>query len=279
MALFRKKVEETGLIGLAQKELEIFQQLKAKQLAITQLEQAIGERFLDGTPDAAATTEAARIRVELAGLENATLSLRAMRAGVLERHCQRRGDELRKQASALQKEIDAIAAKSAELLAQLGALEHCQMVSVPGASDTGLPSTPRSVLLMRQILNLQDQAMDIESKAESNSGAVDLEEATTNDAAVLAVLQHASIGPSAAEVMAWLESCEDLARGRFHIAGFGEMPRRVQIYWSNSKIDPNSTIFCAALAPKVMSQSAAHDGGSSHFDVDRGTFRPANASA
>jgi hypothetical protein len=274
MTLFRKKVEEGGLATLAAKEIEISVALTQKRVALDELEAKAGHALLDSEGagnDTAITTQVVRARAEINALERALGVVRGMREDVIRRSYLSEAAELRKQTAGMRAELEKIAARSGELLSELSALEGIPVACVPATSATGLS---RSVVLSQRMNDLDSDAGILESKKPAVDGSVQLEDATSDDAIVLEVLNNASLSPSAEQTLNWLAACEQGAIAKFNIAGFGELPRRVVIAWRDGQIDVDrSSIYVASLAPKVQSQSAAHERGFSHYDVAAGTFR------
>jgi hypothetical protein len=95
------------------------------------------------------------------------------------------------------------------------------------------------------------------------AGVADVFDATTPAPLLEAVLHHESDGPSAAEVLDWVEACE-IRSGRL----FGDHSRRYRLTWKNGKIDVGESYIQVAGLSKISEGvfgGRVHETGSDIF--------------
>jgi vacuolar-type H+-ATPase subunit I/STV1 len=204
------------------REVQLLIQKAAKQIELAAAEQAGGDALLDGDADDS-VERAIRLHTELRQIDLAITSCRARRLAAVEARHRIDVEQLRQRATDARVESQGILAKCESHLAALRELEGVDFTAAGLAASARLTS-------MAQLLDAQ--ASNLERHAPLN-GHAHLDGTFTNDELALAVVSDSSIGPSASEVLAWIQTRDPAVRDN-------TAPRSVRISWSNGVIDQAS---------------------------------------
>jgi hypothetical protein len=224
----------------AAKEIELMGRRLQAVEAITAAEQAAGTALLDGDGEATSAPVEAVIRAsaQVSAIDSAVRTCRERRLEAI--RAKRRGDaaELRKQILELREQLEKLEAKIAKHVAAISELQGVPFVAL---SASAWNKASCSQELQSQSTSFEIRAAALEADQLPQAGSVDVENVTTVDELVLAVLRHESDGPSAESISAWALGCEK--HGRLSRMGrgmdqrdFGDSLRNYHLVWRNGVI-------------------------------------------
>lgn len=114
------------------------------------------------------------------------------------------------------------------------------------------PGIPLSQLLLNKIQAAESQSTALEGEL-PRAGTVDVEDATSVEALVAAVLRIDAEAPTTASIVEWAASVERQAK-----RDFGQQPRRYRLVWSNAEIDVDASY---VQVPSLIRTTAGTLGG------------------
>jgi len=215
----------------AQKEIELIARLSAASQRIAQAETAAGTAYVDadeGQSTSVSVDEVLRAKAEVPLIESAIRTVRGRRLEAVRAKRQADAGELRKQAADLRAEIARIEQKVRKHVEAINALQET-LVSVSAA-----PAQPiaKSHLLETQAMAIEARAAALDSELPRH-GSVTLDNVTSIDPLIAAVLHHPTDSPLSQDVVQWAADVERKA-GR---GSFGENLRRYTLVWKDGRID------------------------------------------
>ncbi len=266
------KNEGTALEQLADRAISIAADLRRARTDLALAEITAADACIDGADIASAFRVVSDLRSRISILEHAKEALATRRITILNGLASVDANALRVEAAAVEREVEKIRKAAAKALGTLSELEGIAYTEAILYCEPGMQPPPRSAQLTARRVALQGKAREIGEREISRASSVDLEDATTADDIVRAVLLHRSLCPPAEAVMDWLAQCVSVAEGRgFKIAGH---PWQVRIAWESSQITDQSWILVRALAPVVRHRHEIDDLNSEIRDFEAVTFRP-----
>ena len=204
--------EKKGIDYWASRELTLTRRRLALQNSLTDVELAAGTALLDAESDevsiGASLDLLERAHAEIRALD---VAIRAARSRRLESIRSKRAAEakaLRRDAASKREEAQSISKKTAELLAEISGLQgvNYPLSLLSQNPATGIWDCPRGPQLENEAGNLESRAADLERAEVRRDGMLDLENVADLDQVVRAVLEFEADGPTAADVLAWLEA-------------------------------------------------------------------------
>ncbi len=177
----------------AHRELQLLNQKTEKQHALKAAERLGGDALLDGDANDSIDL-AVRLQVELRQIDMAITSCRARRLAAVEHRLACEVQELRERAATARQQAEAITAKTKEHLAALREIE--------GVDHTP-QGTPQSASAANMAGLLERQAAEMERRGIRRDRQLHVDNVRSTDDLLIAVLQDASDGPSATEVLRW----------------------------------------------------------------------------
>lgn len=267
------KTKVSEAVRLRDVELDLYRQRKllATELGADQ-ENAVAALAAGGTPQA---LTAGTNRASLETIDQAILAVRRARPKAIREEFESRANSLRLQAQGLRATRENIIEATAPLLAQLAKLEELRFDRGILNSQKigrwyncgGLPSefaledrgpgdaapdvgagfgTPRSHALLKQVVQLEFQAAELEEKPLLRDGDI---EATTLDGVIAAAYSDpCRLSPSPAEIEQWATDFEaQFFKGR-HRASVVLAPTRFRLIWRALEIVASSFIEFEAAA-------------------------------
>jgi hypothetical protein len=181
-----------------QKELQLLRELRVKQAELAAAEQSAGDQYLESSTTGGVDS-VLRIQAEIAAIGRAINSCRARRLQAVEQKLAAEIQELRERAGASRQQADSIHAKTAPLLASLKEIEGVN--HVPQGTSHSSNAASMAGLLERQ-------AADLEQRGIRRDRQIHVDNVRSSDDLVIAVLEDASDGPSAVEILRWCELCD-----------------------------------------------------------------------
>lgn len=248
----------------ARREIDLVGRLRAAKEKIGLAEAAAGAAILDsenetGAPGCGVATEAvdalARAKAEVQALESAIKACRVRRLEAVKTKRAEAAAALRKQAAEMREQLEKLKAKTAKHLAEISELEGMPFALTPAPAPGMWGTVPLSQTLQNDALAADLKAASLEVEVPRN-GSVTIDDATSVDPLILAVLQHPSDGPAAEDIAAWAAAVEtrgvDTGASTYaprQPRAFGSHHRRLHLEWKNGAIDTGeSFIQVGALA-------------------------------
>jgi len=182
----------------AHREQELLHQKSEKQIELQDAQRLGGEALLDGDTTDDAIDTVRRLQLQLWQIESALCGCRQRRLAAIAEKVTAEVAGLRQRASEARQQAEAIQAKTAPLLASLKELE-------------GVPHAPQGVSHSANAASLagifDGQAGEIERRGVPRHGHIEIDSAIFSmDEIVDAVLQQSVDGPSASDVISWVDA-------------------------------------------------------------------------
>ena len=216
----------------AQKEIELIARLSAASQRIAQAETAAGTAYVDadeGQSTSVSVDEVLRVKAEVPLIESAIRTVRGRRLEAVRAKRQADAGELRKQAADLRADIARIDQKVRKHIESINALQETHVtVSVTAPCEP----TAKSQLLEAQAAAIEQRAAALEGDLPRH-GKVTLDNVTSINPLIAAVLHHPTDSPLSQDVVQWAADVERKA-GR---GSFGENLRRYTLVWKDGRND------------------------------------------
>lgn len=222
------------------REIDLIQKQAAKQSEIANAEQAAGSAYLSGA-GGDHVNRVIRLQVEAKAITMAIAALREQRLKAVQHHHDCQIAALRERAATERAEAEKITGQVAPLLEQIVAIEGCSFIA------NGTPVSGRRASTARLI---ESQALELERRGAPINGHVHVDGTFTNDELALAVVSDSSIGPSASEILGWIQTRDPAVRE-------DTVPRSARISWSNGLIDQASYLGALPQPRAVAPQEEA----------------------
>jgi hypothetical protein len=207
------------------RETELLNQKSEKQKQLKTAEQAGGDALLDGDNNDS-IERAVRLQVELRQIDMAIGSCRARRLAAVQAKLDAEIAEFRRRAVEARQQSAEITSRSAPLLASIKEIEGVDYVP---------QVMPQSAHAASRAGALEREAQQRESRGIERHGNVQIDGVLSIDEIALAVLEVAADGPTAAEVIRWVETRE-------HRDQFDKHRISVRISWADGAITAGSYI-------------------------------------
>jgi len=251
---------------LAAKELQLARDLMAAEAQIEEALTAAGEALLDDDfPGADPVADVARVHAKVNAQRAALLACAKRRQGAIAAKRAAEAVSLREQAAGKRAEAERLRSRSTRLLADLSSLQgivYGEFTSVFRQSNVTVQvPLPKSAKLQTEADDLERRADALERDALPVDGGVNLENVSSVDDLVSAVLCREGIVPSAMEILEWHTACEKRA-GR----PFRDAARTYRLAWRSGKIHDNSHVFVASFV----------DPNDNAYGLPSATFRAAD---
>jgi hypothetical protein len=250
---------KTDLVKLAWREIQLTRERAS-------IEREVGLLLVNNeTPSGDAAGRIARATAELqaneAGIKASQTKrlelIRARRESEV-RTLQDRRAEFAKERTALLSEIEKHKAALIELLG----------VGIAVVTTSGSYSKPD--VLGLKLTGLDNQIGQLQAPL-SESGFVDIDNATTTDPLVEALAASEAIIPPMASVLEWIGAVEPVPGETFR-----DLPRRIHLVWANGAIDyKQSTVVVGALC--APGRIGMYSGKPMGVNIESGTFRARTA--
>jgi hypothetical protein len=272
---------------IAEKEISLLQKRKEKESELLAAKEQAGNEYLSG--GRARIGKTVKLRGELDAIDAAITSNRAKRGAAIKHNIEVQAAEKRKQIVAKESELAELAAKVEKHILALRELEQVPYTAGLLSSqqiDPMLPAAgyhaPLSSKLAGEIQQKKKELAELERWKLPEAGSLNLDDATSMDELLLAVLQHPSDVPTAESILEWHELCQAQS-----LKPFGNLVRRVNLEWESGQINrERSSIFVRDLAKKIEGRftginpehaiSADQEfkpPSASAYDVASGTFK------
>jgi hypothetical protein len=222
---------------LAAQELVLIKQCADKSVELSATRAIAATAYLEG--GTLSVDGVGRRKLEFDALGDALAALRKKRSAAIgEKHASE-VEALRQRVADTRRQADAILAQTKQHFDAIRTLEGCDFKAV-GQSESGR--------LAGLALALEAKANDLERVGPPANGHLHLDGAFTNDELALAIVTDPSIGPSATEILSWIQTRATDVRDNTR-------PRSARISWEAGVIDQRSYLIAipepVAVAPPV----------------------------
>jgi hypothetical protein len=209
----------------AHRELDLLRQKSEKQIELKSAEQAGGDALLDGDNNDS-IERAVRLQVELRQIDMAIGSCRARRLAAVQQKLDGEIQEFRARSVEARQQAADITTRTRPHLDALREIEGVDYVP---------QVMPQSAHAASRAGALEREAQQRESRGIERHGNVQIDGVLSIDEIALAVLEVAADGPTAAEVIRWVETRE-------HRDQFDKHRLSVRISWADGAITAGSYI-------------------------------------
>ena len=187
------EVAVANIRKFAAREIDLIRDQITQREELVVVEATAGDQYLESSTTGGVDA-VLRIQAEIAAIGRAITSCRARRLAAVEHRLACEVQELRERAATARQQAEAITAKTKEHLAALRDIE--------GVDHTP-QGTPHSASAANMAGLLERQAAEMERRGIRRDRQLHVDNVRSTDDLLIAVLQDASDGPSATEVLRW----------------------------------------------------------------------------
>ena len=219
----------TPLRALAEKELELLRRLGEVRAQAEAAEVAAGIGFLDDA-DVNHLDESVKLRAQERAINHAATALRVRRRELLQKMVDAEIAQLRERAAALRADAQVIASQAAPLLDQLASIQE---------TDYAPQSITKSDRILTLVANIERRADELQVMT---TGNLQIDGSYTDEQIALGVLEHASDGPTARQILDWVASQPSYAEFCSHRLS-------IRLSWKDDQIDSGPSCYVRLLEP------------------------------